>query len=286
MLPIAGVYRHLLMNFMGRELMNKKGIVIVIGMVLICCLASAALAGPAMDRILKKGTLVVGITGAQPPLNATAKDMKIIGLDADMARLISDNLGVKLEFAKFPFAELLPALEKGKIDMIISGMTMTLERNRTVAFVGPYYISGKGILTTTGKISTLQDPQGLNKPEYKVAALTDSTSQALVKAALPKAELVTVQNYDAAIAMLHEGKIDALVADYPFCAYTAFRNQDKGLLAAESKLNNEPLGIAVPEDALLINWLQNFLLVLNGSGTLQLMNKRWFGDKAWIELLP
>jgi len=255
-------------------------------MVFICCFASTALAGPAMDRILKKGTLVVGITGTQPPLNATAKDMRIIGLDADMARLISDNLGVELKFSKLPFAELLPALEKGKVDMIISGMTMTLERNKTVAFVGPYYISGKGILTTTGKIPTLQDPQGLNRPEYKVAALTNSTSQALVKAALPKAELVPVQNYDAAIAMLHEGKIDALVADYPFCAFTAFRNQDKGFLAAEAKLNNEPLGIAVPEDALLINWLQNFLLVLNGSGTLKLMNKRWFEDKAWIELLP
>lgn len=266
--------------------MNKKSFMAVIGFILICCFAATALAGPAMDRILKKGKLVVGISGTQPPLNATAKDKQIIGLDADMARLISDNLGVELEFSKLPFAELLPALEKGKVDMIISGMTMTLERNRTVAFVGPYYISGKGILTTTGKIPALQDPQGLNRPEYKVAALTNSTSQALVKAALPEAELVTVKNYDAAIAMLHEGKIDALVADYPFCAFTAFRNQDKGLLAAESKLNNEPLGIAVPEDALLINWLQNFLLVLNGSGTLKLMNKRWFEDKAWIELIP
>jgi hypothetical protein len=46
------------------------------------------------------------------------------------------------------------------------------------------------------------------------------------------------------------------------------------------------LGIAVPEDALLINWLGNFMMALEGSGQLRLMTKKWFEDGAWIKELP
>ena len=119
-------------------------------------LVTAAAAGTSLDRILQKGELVVGITGTQPPLNATTKDGKIIGFDADIAAAIAMNMGVKVKFSKMQFSELLPALEAGKVDMVLSGMTMTLSRNLKVAFVGPYYISGKGILTKAKTIGALQ----------------------------------------------------------------------------------------------------------------------------------
>ena len=266
--------------------MKKAFSFAILGIVIICWFTGLASAGSSMDRILKEGELVVGMTGTQPPLNATSKDGKIIGLDADIAKGISMNLGVKLKLSKMPFAELLPALESGKIDMIISGMTMTLERNTKVAFVGPYYISGKGILTKTKNIASLQDPEGMNKPEFRVAALKNSTSQEFVKKASPKATLVTTQSYDDAIDMLLEDKIDALIADYPFCAFTASRLGEKGLVAGQAKLTYEPLGVAVTEDALLINWLQNFMMMLDGSGQLKLLNNRWFKDGSWIKELP
>jgi polar amino acid transport system substrate-binding protein len=103
-----------------------------------------AAAGTGMDRILQKGQLVVGITGTQPPLNATTKDGKIIGFDADIARLIATNMGVKVKFETMPFAKLLPALEAGQVDMILSSMTMTLERNLKFAFVGPIIFPARG----------------------------------------------------------------------------------------------------------------------------------------------
>jgi polar amino acid transport system substrate-binding protein len=86
--------------------------------------------------------------------------------------------------------------------------------------------------------------------------------------------------------MLLQDKIDALIADYPFCAFTAFRYEDKGLIAGQSKLTFEPLGIAVSEDALLINWLQNFMMALEGSGQMKLINQHWFNDSSWIKELP
>lgn len=264
----------------------KKAFALILAVAMLLAVANIGAAGKAMDSVLKKGELVVGITGSQPPLNATDKEGKIIGLDADIARLIAKNMGVKIKFATMPFPDLLPALEAGKVDMVLSSMTMTLERNLRVAFVGPYYISGKGILTKTQTIGAMQQAEGLNNPEFKVAVLQNSTSQQFVEDAAPKAKVVPTKSYDEAIELLFQDKVNALVADFPFCAFTAFRYHDKGLVAGQSKFTVEPLGIAVPEDTLLINWLGNFLNMLEASGQMKVLNKRWFQDGSWINQLP
>ena len=266
--------------------MKKISVILLLITVLTIAVVDVASAGKVMDRILKRGELTVGITGSQPPLNATTKDGKIIGFDADIAKLIAANMGVEAKFETMQFAKLLPALKAGKVDMILSSMSMTLERNRKVAFVGPYYVSGKGILTKGQTISLLQDSDGLNRPQFKIAALQNSTSKIFVEKAAPKAELVTTSSYDEAVDMLLKDKIDAMIADYPFCAFTAFRNKENGLVAGQSKLTFEPLGIALQEDTLLINWLQNFMIMLEGSGQLKMLNKRWFQDASWVKELP
>ena len=227
--------------------MRKAAFIATFVSLLVLVFVASAPAGGILDRILEKGELVVGTTGTQPPLNATTKDGKIIGLDADIAKRIAISMGVKVHFATMPFADLLPALHSDKVDMILSSMTMTPERNLKVAFIGPYYISGKGMLTKTQTIATLQAAEGLNDPKFKLATLKDSTSQEFVERTTPRATLVTTKSYDEALGLLFEDKIDVLIADYPFCAYTAFRHQEKGLVAGQSRLTFEPLGIAVKE---------------------------------------
>jgi ABC-type amino acid transport substrate-binding protein len=260
------------------------GGVLVIALVLLS--VSTAPAGTVMDRILKRGELVVGTTANQPPMIATSKSGQIIGFDADIARSIAEAMEVKLKFETMPFAQLLPALEKGKVDMILSGMTMLPTRNRKVAFVGPYFVSGKGIVTREKNIAALQEAAGLDRAEFTVAALKNSTSQIFVEKAAPKAKMVTTASYDEAIEMLLADKVDALVADFPFCALSAFRYADKGLMAGQSKLTFEPLGIAMAEDALLINWVQNHLIMLEGSGVLKRIAGFWLGNSSWIKELP
>jgi polar amino acid transport system substrate-binding protein len=266
-------------------MMKKLLFVTVLAVFFSLMLIGTAPAGPVMDRITKKGELIVGITGTQPPLNITTKENEIIGLDADISKMIAVNMGVKLRFAKMPFADLLPALKAGKVDMILSSMTITPDRNLKVAFIGPYYVSGKGILTKQKNVASVQ-ASGLNQPQFKVAALKASTSASLVEKTAPQAKLVLTGSYDEALGLLFEDKIDALVADYPFCAFSSFRHQDKGLAVGESRLTFEPLGIAVQEDALLINWLENFLKALNGSGELDRLYDRWLKDGSWIKQLP
>jgi polar amino acid transport system substrate-binding protein len=246
-----------------------------------------AVAGQVLDRIQKKGELVVGMSGDQPPLNATARDGKIIGLEADISSRMASAMGVKLRIASMPFSELLPALSDGKIDMILSGMTMTPTRNLKVVFVGPYYVTGKAFLTKKATIASLKNADGIDKPEYVVAALKGSTSQAYVEKVLPHARLVPTKNYDEALAMVLQDQAHVLVADYHFCVVSAVRFKEKGLTTVTAPFTFEPIGVAVPDgDPLLVNWVENFLAILNGSGDLKKMTDRWFKDASWLKELP
>ena len=267
--------------------MRRIRTVVVLGVALVFLFAAGALAGPVLDRIQQKGELVIGTSGTQPPLTAKTKDGKIIGFDADLSRLMAGAMGVKLKMVEMSFPDLLPALQTGKVDMVISGMTMTPERNLKVVFVGPYFVSGKGILTKAQKMASMQGAKELNKKEVTLAALKASTSQLFVETLIPDAKLMATKDLDEAMNLLFEDKVDALVADYPFCAVAAFRYRDKGLIAGSAQFTYEPLGIAVPEgDPLLINWIENFLSLLNGKGDLKLLGERWFKDASWVEQLP
>ena len=266
--------------------MKKPVLAVALLLMLVLFMAVTVSAGPAMDRILKTGELVIGTSGAQPPMTAITQKGEIIGLDADIARAMAAAFGVKVKFEILPFADLLPALEAGQVDMILSGMTITPARNRKVVFVGPYLVSGKGILTLSDRYAALQQATGLNAPEVSIAALKDSTSQKYAEALMSKAKLIPTGSYDEAIDLLLKKKVDVVVADYPFCALTAYRYQDKGLLAGKAPLSFEPLGIAMPEDTLLVNWVQNFLVLLQGNDQLQEMHKKWLTGGKWVDELP
>ena len=77
--------------------MKKAILIFTLTFVLAFSFVTAAPAGNSLSRILQKGELVVGITGTQPPLNATTKDGKIIGFDAEIATTIAMNMGVKVK---------------------------------------------------------------------------------------------------------------------------------------------------------------------------------------------
>ena len=266
--------------------MKKIFRVVVMLSVLSLLFAVDASAGSAFQRILERKVLVVGTSGAQPPMIATTKKGEIIGLDADISKAMADAMGVKLKFISIPFAKLLPALEAGQVDVVLSGMTMTPDRNKKVAFVGPYYVSGKGILAVSDKFAALQQAKGLNTSDVTVVALRNSTSQKFAEKLIPNAKRVLTGSYDEAIDLLFKNKVAVMIADYPFCALTAYRYRDKGMFAGKSPLTFEPLGIAMPEDVLLINWVQNFMSLLQGSGRLKEMHEKWLKGGPWIDELP
>jgi len=270
-----------------------RGVVVgVVAVVLGLSFLAVAIAGeatrvaPVLDRILAKKELVVGTAADMPPLNMTLKDGKIVGMEVDIATMMANSIEVKLTLKPMRFNELLPALEAGQVDLILSGMTMTPIRNTRVAFVGPYFASGKSVLIKQEKMTSLQSTEMMNNPNVTVAALKGSTSQQFVERFAPQAKLVPTDDYDQAIAMVLEGKVLAMIADFPICNVSVLRYRDKGLTTLKSPLNYEPLGIALsPGDPLLLNWAQNFVTNLVNSGELSLLQRKWFEDASWVSQL-
>lgn len=273
----------------------KKSTLLIVGMLLMALMTGCAgmnagttpaRTSPVMDRIVQNNELVVGTAGSMPPLNMTTKDGKVVGIEPDLARYIAGAMGVELRIETMAFADLLPALEAGKVDMVLSNMTITPKRNLSAAFVGPYYVSGKAFLTKKETIALAREAEDVNSVEVTLAALKDSTSQYFVQEAIPDAKLVTTEDYDAAVAMVRSGEVHALVADYPICLVSVFRYPEEGLLTVVTPLTYEPIGIAVPpNDPLLVNWLENFLDTMEASGNLESIADYWLEDASWLDNL-
>jgi polar amino acid transport system substrate-binding protein len=240
-----------------------------------------------INRVLERGELVVGTAGSMPPFNFTSRSGEILGYEIDMARYLAKSLGVELRIETMDFSDLLPALEAGKLDLVMSSMTMTAERNTRVAFVGPYFISGKSFVTKIQTVATVEDVSEVNAPNWTFTALSGSTSQAFVEELLPDANHEFVADYNRAIELLRANSVDALVADLPICALTAMRYANEGFIYHTAPLTYEPIGIALPaDDSLLINWLENRLGSLEGSGILEGLVLYWFSSADWIGQLP
>jgi polar amino acid transport system substrate-binding protein len=248
--------------------------------------SSSTSASPVLDRIQQRGELIVGTMGNMPPLNMTSKDGEIFGLEPDLARMLADAMNVKVKFVTKPFNELLPALQTGEVDMVLSGMTITPERNRKVAFIGPYFISGKAFLTKVKTIAYADEASDANNPNTKIVALKGSTSQAFAEAVLDKTTLFTTATYDEAIEMVLQDKVQAMIADYPICVVSVFRYPEAGLLSVVTQLTYEPIGIAIPaNDPLMMNWTRNTLNNIEGSGILDELKLKWFAEGDWLDKL-
>lgn len=240
-----------------------------------------------LHRIIERGELRVGMTGSQPPLNMRNRAGELIGLDVDLARALADAMGLELKLVETPFAELLTDLEAGKLDLVISSLTITPARNARVAFAGPYMISGSSLLARKDIIEDVKNISNLNSAERTWGALEGSTGEALIVEAFPLAKYVPIEDQDAAIAQIGEGKIDGLIADLPSVSFQIARNPDLGLATMPGPFTTEPLGIALPPNSpLFSNLVQNYLNTLDYTGRLIQMKSRWLNAGEWLSEMP
>ena len=239
----------------------------------------AALSGAStLASIKKSGELVLGTSANMPPMTGTNKDGKVVGFDIDMASLMASGMGVDLKIKTMAFSELLPALEKGEVDVVISNMPMNPERNMRVAFVGPYMSSGKCVITKEEGIAKAEAAENLNSADIRLAAMKGSTSAEFIKVLLPKVTLTLVEDHEGAVRMINDDKTGGLLTDYPICLSMLQRYPDAGFVSLVSLLSYEPIGIALPGgDSLYINWTENFLKRIEGVGALDELGTRWFG---------
>ncbi len=250
--------------------------------------ASAATAqAPVLSRVMKSGTLRVGMSADQPPLNAKSKTGQMIGLEVDLVRGLAYALGFELEIVQRPFGQLLGALKKGKVDMVMSGVDITAERTKDFLFVGPYLLSGKSLVTTSKALAGAATVEDINTKDIIFVALKNSTSEKFVRKHMSKAKVVRVDDYETGVKMVIDGKASAMVADVPACALAVLRNPDAGLITLEEPLSVEPMGIAISaRDPQFYNLIDNYIDAIEGTGILSALRQKWFEDPSWLEELP
>jgi len=240
--------------------------------------------GQGLSRIVDSGELRIGMSGEQPPLTMTSRDGELLGLDVALGRVLAQSMGVRANFVEMPFGRLLDALEKHELDLVMSGMTITPERTARAVFVGPYFTSGKSLLTRSPELAAVKVASDLNSSKLRLAALEGSTSEAFVRANAPEAKLVATKGLMQAIQKVIDGKADGLVADRETVAFAVLRYPDAGLIDAGASFTIEPMGIAVPlDEPRLANLVQTYLNALADSGTLKKATQFWLKDPSWIK---
>lgn len=260
-----------------------KRIVLVVALMFSVLISVNAQNKSALTKIVESGELRVGMSGNQPPYSMTSKSGELIGYEVDMATLLAGSMGLELKLVQMPFGELLPSLAAGKIDMIMSGMTITPERNMEALFIGPYMISGKSILTKASTLEALDEQEEINQKEVSLAALQGSTSETFCVKVLPDAQLTLAKDYDEAVELLLTDKVDAIIADVEICQVTMMRYADKNLAALDSPLTIEPIGMAISPNAFLLeNVINNYFTSLQMVGVLDLLEVKWFEDGSWL----
>lgn len=251
------------------------------------CLATTVQAkSPTLDRVLNDGVLRVGMSGNQPPFTVLDRSNNLIGYDVDLAKSLASAMDVKVEFVQKPFGQLNKALIKGDVDVVLSGMSITPERSKSVSFIGPIMLSGKSVLTTQKAMDKLKG-KSMDSKGNNIVTLSNSTSEDFVQKHMPHASLQTVSNYDQAVELLLAGKTDSIIADKPILTLTRLRNPNAGLLMMKKPLKVEAIGMAIPaNDPQFQNLMETYMSTLEKTGLLKELRAKWFENGSWVVALP
>lgn len=251
----------------------KKAWALLLVLLLLSMSTNIAEAGK-LDDILKAGVIRAGVGLTGPPSGGRDANSKPIGYDPDVARLIGEALGVKVEFVEVTGANRIPMLMSNKIDIILCTMTGNLERAKSINFSIPYLRAGVKILVRQG--SPIKDITGLNGK--KVAVGRGTTNEAIVKQMAPKAELLYTEEFTSQVLMVKQQKADAALEDSILIDYVAAH--EKGLVSLPKQYTSDPLCIGVAKGDLdFVRWLDMFVSNFVTSGKQAALYKKWWGTE-------
>lgn len=155
--------------------------------------------------------LVVGMELAYPPFETTDPQGRPAGISVEIAKALADYLGRPLRIENIPFEGLIPALKTGRIDLILSSMTATEERARSIDFSDPYLKVGLALLLSAR--SDISRPEDLNAPGRRIAVKLGTTGELYAREHFPGAELLVLRDEAACVLEVIQGNVDAFIYD-------------------------------------------------------------------------
>lgn len=233
-----------------------------------------------LTKIVEKGTFILGLDATFAPLGFVDENNDIVGFDIDIARLVTEELGVELVLQPIDWDAKILELNSGAIDAIWNGFTITEERQEQVSFSLPYLNNRQVILTNDSSIDSLSDLAGKS-----IGVQLQSSGQTALEAStiFPIiSEEVKFDTFDLAIADLQSGRIQALVIDETMGRYTNAKLGNPFDVLTED-LGDEEYGIGFRlNDIELTNRVNEILQQIKQDGSAAEISVKWFGSDIFL----
>ncbi|GKU83478.1 transporter substrate-binding domain-containing protein [Niallia sp. NCCP-28] len=233
----------------------KKNFLKAISAILLVSMMSIVLAGcgsstksstsaSGLEGLKEKGKIVVGTMAATPPYeyhSIKGGEDKIVGSDIKLLDEVAKDLGVEYEIKDMDFDGLLVALQSGKIDMIVSAMSPTEEREKNADFTDVYYKGRNVMLVRKEDLTKYKTADSL--ADKKIAAIKTSVQQSILESELPKAELKLLGKSTELSLDLANKKVEAVLVDIPTA--TLLEKGNPSIAASEIYYEDPSAGAAI-----------------------------------------
>jgi polar amino acid transport system substrate-binding protein len=231
-----------------------------------------------LEAVQKAGKLTIGLDDSYPPMEFRDSKNILVGFDIDLGNEVGKNLGVKTEYITTDFSGIILSLTSSKFNMILSGMSVTDERKKSIDFSDTYVMGGQVVAIKQGNasIKSLEDLK-----DKVVACQLGSTGDT---AATAMKGLKEVKKYDKitdAFQELSVGRVDAVIMDAQVGGYYVAKKPGE-YDVLKDVISEEPMGIGFKkEDKELKIAVQKALDELKADGTLSKLSQKWFGFDAY-----
>ena len=218
----------------------------------------------------------VGTNAEFMPFEFTDDDNNIIGYDIDVINAVGKAVGLEVKMRNQAFDTLVESLETGRIDAVISGMTITDVRKEKVNFSDPYYNAAQVIVVRDGgKVYETMD----ELKDKRVGVQLGTTGAGMAEQALGESNpnLKQFRKYNEVFNDLKLGRIDAIVVDLPVA--NAYIKKIPGLKITSAPMSVEEYGIAVKKgNTELLEKINAGLAKIRESGEFDRITEKWFQD--------
>ena len=251
------------------------------------CIQSFPSAPPPPEPPPPSGTMLksqfrIGISPEYMPLAFKEAPFGLVGVEVDFANQLGKDLGKTIVFVETPFPELIQALLEERIDIIMSGMSITREREKLVSFTDSYATIGQMVLVRAKDRSAFPNVQSFSQLTSKVGFVQATTGEIAAKAFFPRATLAPQSTIDDGIMALRKGEIEVFIHDAPTVWLIAGNPNEKELAGLYWPLTKEPLAWAVRKDDESLRFaLNRELQQWKLSGSLKYTLSRWVTLRIW-----
>lgn len=221
----------------------KKTISVILALCMIFALASFAFADGEL-KTAQKGKLIMATNAAFPPYEFISDEdgETIVGIDAEIAGLIAEKLGLELVIEDMEFGSIITAVQTGKVDIGMAGMTVTEERLQNVNFSTSYAKGVQSVIVPEGSdIKSVDDLAG-----KKIGVQESTTGHIYCEDDFGTDNVTAYATGAVAVQALLAGQVDCVVIDNN--PAKAFVEANKGLMILDTAYAEEDYAAAISKD--------------------------------------